>query len=134
MSIRLDRTGIVKMDLILDAIEEAASMYHNTNQWHEVEEDSQRSPIDTINAQIRYARLRTPAEQLGYKVGDKFVILDCGTSTLTAGRIISLYDDDGTDCLLFKIEDGLGCEYDFCDGLPGQHVNLNHVRPLGEQE
>lgn len=55
ISIRFIRTGNTAIDSILDEIESAVSMYHNTERWYGVEEGEDWSAVDVINGAIRYA-------------------------------------------------------------------------------
>ena len=66
----------------------------------------------------------TPAEKLGYKVGDKFVVEHF--STFDKGSIITLHRDDGSSCPLFV---GEGTRFR-CgpDETPGAYVSLDSVR------
>lgn len=65
----------------------------------------------------------TPCEELGYKVGDEFVLDRC-VSGAEKGQVITLFMDDGTDHPLFKADP---CEYDNADGLPGDYFLLEWV-------
>lgn len=50
----------------------------------------------------------TPAQQLGYKVGDKFKVVSTEGTVLgfyEIGQTVVLQLDDGSDCPMFKIED-----------------------------
>lgn len=67
----------------------------------------------------------TPCEELGYKVGDRFLVLE--TSTFQKGAIVELYRDDGTACPLFK---GNETKYKLCDGAPGAFIPLKKVQKL----
>lgn len=73
----------------------------------------------------------TPAEKLGYKVGDKFKVLE--DSMFTKDSIVSLYRDDGTNLPLFLCVEGY-TEYTSCDGMPGAFEELKNVRRIKEQE
>ena len=56
----------------------------------------------------------TPCEKLGYKVGDKFRVVD-GTGVLyAAGSFITLIRDDGTSCPRFN---GVHARYESGDGF-----------------
>lgn len=60
-------------------------------------------------------KLLTPCEQLGYKVGDKFVVKQ-EIAGFTKNQIITLYKDDGSHIPLFK---GENSRYAICDGESG---------------
>jgi hypothetical protein len=69
----------------------------------------------------------TPAEELGYKVGDEFVVLK--ETTFTKGSIVSLFYDDGSNEPKFKLISGK-CFYDLCGGDPGAYIGLEYVEQL----
>ncbi len=50
----LHRTGDAKFDAVLDMIERAGDMYHNTSQWQDDNDwlEDKRSCIDLINEKI----------------------------------------------------------------------------------
>lgn len=61
----------------------------------------------------------TPAEELGYKVGQEFWLLDDSeTEVWTKGTTITLKNDDGSNCPKFTDEDG-----------EEQYITLCNVRP-----
>ncbi|AHX01161.1 hypothetical protein M316_0096 [Nitrincola phage 1M3-16] len=68
----------------------------------------------------------TPCEELGYKVGDKFEVLE-SSAGFTPGAIIELYEDDGSDCPIFK---GLNSQYKHCDGEEGTYLELDNVKKI----
>ncbi|AHX01165.1 hypothetical protein M316_0100 [Nitrincola phage 1M3-16] len=47
----------------------------------------------------------TPCEELGYKVGDKFVIVADTEYHYSKGDIVTLDEDDGTNMPYFKVKD-----------------------------
>lgn len=47
----------------------------------------------------------TPCEELGYKVGDEFVVVR-GNGSLLEGDIVYLPEDDGTNCPKFSKKEG----------------------------
>lgn len=71
----------------------------------------------------------TPAEQLGYKVGDKFqVISDEGSSYYKIGMVVVLAVDDNSVCPWFRYVSGpkgrsLGSNDEIC-------VELEEIKPL----
>lgn len=65
----------------------------------------------------------TPCEELGYKVGDEFVLKQ-DMHGVEKGQVITLFMDDGTDHPLFKADP---CKYDNADGLPGAYFLLKWV-------
>lgn len=74
-------------------------------------------------------RVKTPCEELGYKVGDKFEVLSGGHVGFENGQIVELYKDDGSKSLLFK---GDNSQYKYCDGEPGAFLSLVFVKPLSK--
>ncbi|MGY0156387.1 hypothetical protein ACVQK1_09300 [Edwardsiella tarda] len=57
---------------------------------------------------------KTPCEKLGYKVGDKFVVVrDDGFSRSTVGDVLILALDDGSNCPIFRKENCINpyCPY-----------------------
>lgn len=71
----------------------------------------------------------TPCEQLGYKVGDKFVVLE-GCATLVKGTIVELFKDDGTTSPLFKGKTTRN--WHIADGEEGAYAGLDYVKPFKE--
>lgn len=72
--------------------------------------------------------MKTPCEELGYKVGDKFEVLVTGNG-FQKGQVIELFDDpykDGT--ALFK-GDNLHWHIERA-GAPGGFLSLDKVKPL----
>lgn len=69
----------------------------------------------------------TPCETEGYKVGDKFeVILDL--YGFRKGQVVTLYQDDGSDCPLFK---GDNDELNHAEGECGAYMRLGtEVKPI----
>lgn len=49
----------------------------------------------------------TPAQKLGYKVGDKFKIVSEGGHRFKLGTTVTLLEDDGTEALRFKDDTGV---------------------------
>ena len=66
-------------------------------------------------------------KELGYKVGDEFVVLK--ETTFTKGSIVSLYYDDRSDSPKFKLISGK-CFYNLCGDDPGAFIGLEHVEKL----
>lgn len=44
----------------------------------------------------------TPCEELGYKVGDEFEVINSGYMTFNAGQVVVLTEDDHSECPLFE--------------------------------
>lgn len=65
----------------------------------------------------------TPCEELGYAVGDKFIVLS--NTVFNEGQIVTLYEDDGSASPLFS---GEGV-WNNCDGKPGAYLPLGQVAP-----
>lgn len=72
----------------------------------------------------------TPAEKLGYKVGDKFIVEAAG-ATFKQHSIVIFYRDDGSSCPLFK---GEGTHFDCADGERGAYVSLHKLKPYKEEK
>lgn len=58
----------------------------------------------------------TPCEELGYKVGDKFEVIS--HHAFKKGQVVTLHEDDGTECPLFAgdgggagVFDGVECSF-----------------------
>ena len=74
-------------------------------------------------------KLLTPCEQLGYKVGDKFIVLKT-TEGFTKGKTVHLYKDDGTSIPLFE---GANTRFALCGGGDsGAFLSLDYVKPFKE--
>lgn len=71
----------------------------------------------------------TPCEELGYKVGDKFIVTKGGT--FSVGSVVMLYRDDNSYTPLFKLIKG-SCKYNVCDGEAGAYLHLGKVKPIEE--
>ena len=71
----------------------------------------------------------TPCEELGYKVGDKFIVTKGGT--FSVGSVVMLYRDDNSYTPLFKLIKG-SCKYNVCDGETGAYLHLGKVKPIEE--
>lgn len=68
----------------------------------------------------------TPAEKIGYKIGDKFVV--SGSFAFTDDSIVELEYDDGSKSPLFKLING-GCKYNNArNGLAGAYCALDFVK------
>lgn len=73
----------------------------------------------------------TPCEELGYKVGDKFIVVDLvGRYGFTEGSVITLEHDDGSSCPYFKLLEGSHTER----GRVSGYMNLDIVKPYKETE
>lgn len=73
---------------------------------------------------------KTPCEQRGYKVGDRFRVLE-GSGTFREGAIVSLFRDDGSSCPCFKLEEGQMYRlYECADGALGAYTLLKYVTKL----
>lgn len=74
----------------------------------------------------------TVCQDKGYKVGDKFRVLDGGCG-FTEGQIITLNRDDGSGAPLFK---GANTDYRLADGFKaeGAFFGLDRVQKITEQE
>lgn len=73
---------------------------------------------------------QTPAEKLGYSVGDKFEVIE--RSSYEKGSIVTLYQDDGTEQCLFTGEGTI-----FTCGpnnTPGAVITLSRLRKLTNAE
>lgn len=72
----------------------------------------------------------TPCQELGYKVGDKFIALE--DSLFTVGSIVTLHRDDGSTVPLFAGEgSGFSNAID-AEGneQPGAYEYLDCVKPI----
>lgn len=71
----------------------------------------------------------TPCEKLGYKVGDKFEVLN-GNNGFEKGQVVTLFRDDRTDTPCFK---GDNTECNHAGGEPGAYINLSDVKPVSQR-
>lgn len=74
----------------------------------------------------------TPCEELGYKVGDVFVVdkeYGIFTVAFSIGSTIELEMDDGSEIPLFKLLEG-ECGYEFSQVGLGAYQPLTHVTKL----
>lgn len=72
----------------------------------------------------------TPCEKLGYKVGDRFKMID-PTHGGYVGQIAELYYDDGTHEPKFKTSP---CTFNCCDGEPGAYYSLDRFVKIDDSE
>lgn len=73
--------------------------------------------------------MKTPCEQKGYKVGDRFEVIDGIGGIFDNGSVIELYRDDGSTSPLFKLISGY-CGYYHCDGKSGAYLFLDKVKKI----
>lgn len=85
----------------------------------------------TLSKSVESNKILTPCEQLGYKVGDKFIVIE-NCSTFNKGTIIELSMDDGTTGPLFKGNTTGG--YPCCDGEEGAYASLRQVKPIKDSD
>lgn len=72
----------------------------------------------------------TPCEKLGYKVGDKFEVLN-GNNGFEKGQVVTLFKDDGSDTPLFK---GVNNRFKHADGAGGAYMTLeSEVKPVSQR-
>lgn len=71
----------------------------------------------------------TPCQELGYKVGDKFTVIN-PIYNWKKGQVITLYRDDGDDLPLFS---GEGCEFHNADGKPGAFIWTDRVELIAQK-
>lgn len=62
-----------------------------------------------------------------YEIGDRFIII--GSELFGDGSVVSLYDDDGSDCPLFKFING-SCDYNCCDGEKGAYAWWSNLKSI----
>lgn len=74
-------------------------------------------------------KLLTPCEQLGYKVGDKFIVTEYCVN-FEKGTSVELFRDDGTRSPLFKGK--TKGEWFWCDGEEGAYAGINQLKPIKE--
>lgn len=73
---------------------------------------------------------KTPCEELGYKVGDKFTVLE-SVEGFTLGQEIMLYRDDGTNDPLFI---GQNSRYNNADGKEGAYLDIKFVKKIVQEK
>lgn len=73
----------------------------------------------------------TPCQELGYEVGDRFVMKQTN-DVFTAGDIIELYEDDHSFNPLFLAISNKDIAYTLAGGKPGAYVSLDKITPVGE--
>lgn len=71
--------------------------------------------------------MKTPCQELGYKVGDKFEIIRENNDGFSVGTIVSLCKDDGTAMPLFS---GNNHKYFNAYGKEGAFTLLANVKPI----
>jgi len=75
------------------------------------------------------SRDKTPCEELGYKVGDRF-ITEGDNGNFSAGSVIELDLDDGSTCPMFKLIEGC-CDYSQASqGQSGAYAELECINKL----
>ena len=71
----------------------------------------------------------TPCEMLGYKVGDEFEVIR--HHAFKKGQVVTLHEDDGTECPLFAGDGGGAGVF---DGVECSFATLNkHVRKIANE-
>lgn len=72
--------------------------------------------------------MQTPVQKAGYKIGDKFRVVNAGTG-FAVGAIVELNVDDGSEQPMFK---GPNSRFRLADygRSEGAYMSLNRVRPL----
>ena len=75
--------------------------------------------------------MKTQCQKLGYKVGDKFEIIQENTAGFHVGTIVRLCKDDGTDMPLFSGDNSL---FRNAYGEEGAFTRLENVRPIGPKK
>jgi len=71
----------------------------------------------------------TPCEMLGYKVGDEFEVIS--HYAFKKGQVVTLHEDDGTECPLFSGDGGGACVF---DGVECSFATLNkQVRKIANK-
>ena len=76
----------------------------------------------------------TPAEEAGWKVGDRGVVRYVDPDDydpFSEGTIVELYKDDGTSLPLFRTIEG-HCEYHNCDEKSGAYEFVHNVVRMTE--
>lgn len=68
----------------------------------------------------------SPCQKLGYKVGDKFVLL-CDNEGFAKGTLVTLYRDDDSHAPLFK---GQNSRYTLAGREQGAYSDLRKVRKI----
>lgn len=84
--------------------------------------------IEIPYSELIKEKTMTPCEELGYKVGDKFKLLEktCGAEV---GQTLELFYDDGSKMPVFKTSP---CNYNCCRGKPGAYFSLSKVEKIEE--
>lgn len=72
----------------------------------------------------------TPCKDLGYKVGDEFIIQEHAYG-FVKGQTVKLYEDDGTSQPLFE---GSNLKYKHCSGQEGAYYPLDSVTKIVKEE
>lgn len=73
--------------------------------------------------------MKTPCEESGYKVGDKFEVINT-KEYFSLGSIVELYEDDRTVFPLFKLISG-NCELNLLpDGCAGAYAKLSSMNKI----
>jgi len=78
-------------------------------------------------------QLKTPCQQLGYKVGDKFEVIETDTYRLggfSTGQVVTLFEDDGTDVPFFQGDNSIhSCQMVGEDLIEGAYLSVDKVKP-----
>lgn len=77
--------------------------------------------------------METPCQELGYKVGDKFVYNNVSSrlTSFSAGSIIELIEDNNCRFPLFKLVHGY-CVFNNAHGKPGAFACIDFIKPIKE--
>lgn len=94
--------------------------------WYTHTELKPYKETDKETPEIEVVESKTPAQQLGYEIGDLFY---CKCPRSGDEGVYEFYHDDGTSQPLFKLVDG-SCSYDHADGEMGRYFTLSSVTPL----
>lgn len=72
----------------------------------------------------------TPCEEMGYKVGDKFEVINEEVG-FQSGQVVTLFEDDGSAGPLFK---GKNTRFNNADGDGGAYMHIGNVRPVNKSQ
>lgn len=74
----------------------------------------------------------TPAEELGFKIGESYVLVETNhNSHLTTGQILEFLEDDDSSVPLFKVIGGESSAYEAGDEV---YVDLRDLKPCNPHE
>ena len=88
--------------------------------------------MQTNNTNITEETELTPAQKLGYKVGDLFEVIEGNKQFTTEGMIVKFTDDDYTQCPWFTYVSGPRARH--TDDVLRISVELSDIKPYKQEQ